>query len=104
MRRSHVSDSRPGRQCSAWNIRQRAAAAAHLSVAILRVMSRMTWFAFFSEKWISSRLFSTPSICFVCPSSVVAVSVATWLCLYFPQYADSWNIYLRMHAGRRHSN
>ena len=46
-------------------------------MAMLRVMSRMTFSAFFSVNLISSRSPSTFSIWCVCPSSVSATLVPT---------------------------
>ena len=82
-----AEDRKPAQHEAAQQVVCYSHLGAHLSVAIRRVMSRMTWFAFLSEKWISSRLFSTPSICFVCPSSVAAVSVATY-CLHILSAPD----------------
>ena len=50
---------------------------AHLSVAMPRVMSRMTWRAFFRLKWIWSRSSTTRSSCLVWSCSVSAVLVPT---------------------------
>ena len=52
-------------------------ALSHLSVAMPRVMSRMTCPAFFMLNWISCSVSSTRPICSPCPCSVSAVRVPT---------------------------